>query len=91
MTIPNIAFYCVDCGSFNLQVRHRRRGSGPAWPFQEWRHPNKGRERFDVDFRKDVLDGLCLDCNSTDWDAIEKGNCWWNEFREWFFGEGHGA
>jgi hypothetical protein len=89
--IPKIAFYCTDCFSFNLQVRPVPVNS--KWfPVEDdarpWHHPNKGRERFDVDPKEDDLEGLCLDCNCTDWDAIKKGNIWWNDFLEWFEKQG---
>ena len=78
LQIPIIAFHCVNCGSFDVQIRPRAPVSKGA---QEWHHPNSGVGKFSPD--QDDLEGFCLNCNSTDWDAIEEGNDWWDDFREW--------
>jgi hypothetical protein len=77
--IPNIAFYCVACGSFDVQIRPKAALNSSS---QAWCHPNIGVGHFNPD--TDDLEGRCLNCRSNDWDAIESGNDWWNDFREWF-------
>jgi len=79
--LPTGAFHCVGCGSFNVRVRHQLNADT-----QRWYHPNKGWDGFSGIPGKDSLESRCGDCGGDDWDFIEEGHDWWNDFREWFSG-----
>lgn len=79
--LPTIAFSCIECGSFNVRIRHQAPLDSGA---SRWYHPNKGSDAFSVNSDQDQLDSACRDCNGSHWQSIKEGGKGWDDFRRWF-------